>query len=113
MHEFVCVCVFEQVTFVSDEVSAEDDEEAEQDEDDDGHDPSDHGVVHPRGVRHGRGVWRGQQRAERREGRHVVTIRKQGEETRKKNDGEQEDGRGWTQETEDEEEGENNTESDK
>lgn len=46
----------EQVTFVSDEVSAEDDEEAEQDEDDHGHHPSDHGVVHPRGSRHGRGV---------------------------------------------------------
>ena len=55
MHERVsvivcsCIYVFEQVTFVPDEVSAEDDEEAEQDEDDDRHHPSNHSMVRPRG----------------------------------------------------------------
>lgn len=65
----VCVggCACERLTFVSDEVSAEDDEEAEQDEDDDSHHPSDHGVVHPRRGRHGcgvlrRGWWDGEER---------------------------------------------------
>lgn len=52
------VWVSEQLTFVSDEVSAQDDEQAEEDEDDNGHHPSDHGVVHTRGGRHGRGVLR-------------------------------------------------------
>lgn len=51
-------CLWEAVTFVSDEVSAEDDEEAKQDKDDDSHYPSDHGVVHPRSRRHGCGVLR-------------------------------------------------------
>lgn len=45
-----CVCdrvgESERLTFVSDEVSAEDDEEAEQDEDDNSHHPSNHSVVH-------------------------------------------------------------------
>lgn len=50
------VWVGEQLTFVSDEVSAQDDEQAEEDEDDNGHHPSDHGVVHTRGGCHGRGV---------------------------------------------------------
>lgn len=66
-----CVCVCEQLTFVSDEVSAEDDEEAEQDEDDNSHHPSDHRVVHPRRGRHGCGVlrggwWDGEEKGERR-----------------------------------------------
>lgn len=50
------VGVEELLTFVSDEVSAQDDEQAEEDEDDHGHHPSDHGVVHTRGGRHGCGV---------------------------------------------------------
>ncbi len=59
VHVSACLCVCEQLTFVSDEVSAEDDEEAEQYEDDNSHHPSDHGVVHPRRGRHGCGVLRG------------------------------------------------------
>lgn len=63
MHEYserasVRLSVCEQLTFVSDEVSAEDDEQAEKDEDDNRHHASDHGVVHSRGGRHGRGVLR-------------------------------------------------------
>lgn len=47
--------VCKQLTFVSDEVSAEDDEQAEKDEDDNRHHASDHGVVHSRVGRHDRG----------------------------------------------------------
>lgn len=78
MHVWVC----EQLTFVSDEVSAEDDEEAEQDEDDYSHHASNHGVVHSRGGRHGcgvlrRGLWDGGAREEEvRGGGHFVKIRK-------------------------------------
>lgn len=80
MRASVCLCgrVREQLTFVSDEVSAEDDEEAEQDEDNNSYHPSDHGVVHPRGGRHGCGVfrrvwWDGEERRS-----HVVRVRKRG-----------------------------------
>lgn len=52
----VRLSVCEQLTFVSDEVSAEDDEQAEKDEDDNRHHASNHGMVHSRGGRHGRGV---------------------------------------------------------
>lgn len=86
MHERVGTClhvgVCEQLTFVSDEVSAEDDEEAEQDEDDYSHHASDHGVVHSRRGRHGcgvlrRGLWDGGAREEEmRGGGHFVKIRK-------------------------------------
>lgn len=60
MHEYssACLSVCEQLTFVSDEVSAEDDEQAEKDEDDNCHHASDHSVVHSRGGRHGCGVLR-------------------------------------------------------
>lgn len=51
-----CLGVLELLTFVSDEVSAQDDEQAQENEDDDGHHPSDHGVIHARGGRHGCGV---------------------------------------------------------
>lgn len=54
----VRLSVCEQLTFVSDEVSAEDDEQAEKDEDDNRHHAPNHGVVHSRGGRHGRGVLR-------------------------------------------------------
>lgn len=69
VHVSVCGCFCEQVTFVSDEVSAEDDEEAEQDEDDNSHHSSDHSVVNPWRGQHGCGVlrggrWTGEERTE-------------------------------------------------
>lgn len=53
----VCACTgeFEQLTFVSDEISAEDNEKAEQDEDDNGHHPSNNGMVHTWRTWHGCG----------------------------------------------------------
>uniref|UniRef100_A0A3B4TR59 Uncharacterized protein n=1 Tax=Seriola dumerili TaxID=41447 RepID=A0A3B4TR59_SERDU len=74
MQVYLCVRSCMHVTFVSDEVSAEDDEQAEQDEDDNSHHPSDHSMVHPRRGQHGCGVLRGRRSGKRALERMVVVV---------------------------------------